>query len=70
MNLIGPIESSTLLPKIHRNSMLPAMWRIEACMNIEVKTVCHVGIDSRCAETSCSADDAARATGRSAFPMR
>ena len=34
MNLTGPIESSTLLPKIHRNSMLPAMWRIEACMNI------------------------------------
>ena len=32
-----------LLPKIHRNSMLPPMCRIEACMNMPVKTVSQVG---------------------------
>src|SRR3954465_10644744 len=33
------MESSTLLPKIHRNSMLPAMCSTPPCMNIDVKTV-------------------------------
>jgi hypothetical protein len=37
------IESSMLLPKIHRNSMLPPRCRIEPCMNIDVSTVSHVG---------------------------
>ncbi len=44
MYFTGPIESSTLLPKIHRNSMLPPMWRMFACMNIAVKTVSQVGM--------------------------
>ena len=44
MYLTGPIESSTLLPKIQRNNMLPAMCRNDACMNMPVKTVCHAGI--------------------------
>ena len=39
MKLQRPIESSTLLPKIHRKSMLPAMWRIEPCRNMLVNTV-------------------------------
>ena len=41
---MGPIESSTLLPKIHRKSMLPAMCRIEPCMNMAVNTVVHAGM--------------------------
>ena len=32
-----------LLPKTQRNSMLPAMWRIPPCMNIEVNRVTHQG---------------------------
>ena len=43
MKRTGPIASSTLLPKIHRNSMLPPMCRMPPCMNIELKTVAHVG---------------------------
>ena len=38
------MESSTLLPKIHRKIMLPPMWMIEACMNMPVNTVSQVGI--------------------------
>jgi hypothetical protein len=34
-----PRASSTLLPKIQRNSMLPAMWTRPPCMNIDEKTV-------------------------------
>jgi hypothetical protein len=39
VNFTWPIESSTLFPKIHRNSMLPTMWSTLPCMNIEVKIV-------------------------------
>ena len=35
-NLISPIRSSTLLPKIQRNSMLPPTCSRLACRNIEV----------------------------------
>ena len=42
MNFTGPIESSTLLPKIHRNSMLPPRCSRLPCMNIDVKAVSHV----------------------------
>ncbi len=34
-----PIASSTLLPKIQRKSMFPAMWSQLPCMNIEVTAV-------------------------------
>ena len=44
MYLTGPIESSTLLPKIQRNSMFPPMCSSEACMNIAVNTVSQAGI--------------------------
>jgi hypothetical protein len=37
------MESSTLLPKIHRNSMLPPRCSRPACVNIEVKIVRPVG---------------------------
>src|SRR3954462_4122273 len=36
------MESSTLLPKIQRNSMFPPRWSRPPCMNIEVKTVRYV----------------------------
>ena len=36
MNLPRPIASSTLGPKIARNSMLPAMCRMEPCRNTDV----------------------------------
>ena len=39
MNRSGPMESSTLLPKIHRNSMLPPRCRMLPCMNMLVKAV-------------------------------
>ena len=42
MYFTAPIESSTLLPKIHRNSMLPPRWSRLPCMNIDVKAVSHV----------------------------
>jgi len=42
MNRTGPIESSTLLPKTHRNSMLPPRCSSPPCMNMAVKTVSHV----------------------------
>ena len=41
-----PIESSTLLPKIHRKSMLKAMCRKPPCRNIDVNTVAHHGGES------------------------
>jgi hypothetical protein len=28
-----------LLPKIHKNNMLPPRWMIEPCMNIDVNAV-------------------------------
>src|SRR3981081_1176875 len=46
MYLTGPIASSTLLPKIHRNSMFPPRWRIDPCMHIDVKTVSHFGSEA------------------------
>jgi hypothetical protein len=36
------MESSTLLPKIHRKSMLPPRCSRPAWLNIEVNTVAHV----------------------------
>ena len=38
-----PIASSTLLPKIQRNSMFPRMCSQLACMNIPVKTPSYQG---------------------------
>jgi hypothetical protein len=43
MNRRRPIESSMLLPKIHRNSMLPSRWSSPPCMNIEVSSVSQTG---------------------------
>ena len=43
MNFTGPMESSTLLPKIHRNSMLPPRWSRLPCMNMLVNAVTIVG---------------------------
>ena len=42
-NRSRPIESSMLLPKIHRNSMLKMMCSQPPCMNIEVKIVRKAG---------------------------
>ena len=42
-NFTEPIASSTLLPKIHRNSMLPRMCSQLACMNMPVKTPSYHG---------------------------
>ena len=39
MNVALPMESSTLFPKIQRNSMFPAMWSSPPCMNIAVRMV-------------------------------
>ena len=40
----GPMASSTLLPKIHRKSMLPPRCSRPAWVNMPVKTVAHVGM--------------------------
>ncbi len=52
MNRNGPIESSTLLPKIQRNSMFPPRCSSPPCMNIAVNGVIQVdGCESACPET-------------------
>ncbi len=37
-----PMESSMLLPKIHRNTMFPARCSSPPCMNIDVRMVSQV----------------------------